>query len=117
MKCRACIADMKHQFGGGYFPLPDVHRPARMWWDREPGWVRDEIRAALRRPSEAAPYWLKRVRPESLTDVSKRLARAALHDPRTGDVWTGPRAAEEWTLYRRAQLGLDVRLNLFEGAA
>lgn len=114
--CHACIADMKHQVGGGYSPMPDVHRPARAWWDRKPGWVRDEIRAALRRPQLAEGWRTKPTRP-TLAAISARLARAELTDPRTGEVWTGPRAAEEWTLYRRAQLGLDVRLDLFREVA
>jgi len=41
-KCAAC----RHDADTFHMVLPDVHRPAVMWWDKEPGYVRDEIRRA-----------------------------------------------------------------------
>lgn len=120
-KCRACANDTKAL--GRRFPLPDVHRPAVMWWDKEPGWVRDEIRRARPRPARlrlAPGPWLvgpvpvadmtpKQITAE-LTRQSKRLAAALVGD------FAGPKAAEEWTNYRREQLGLNDP-NLFEECA
>jgi len=114
-KCRACAND-----AGKGAPLPDVHRPANPWWERDPGWVKDDIRRALVRSTLTPGPWLvgpvpvasmtpKQLAAE-LARQSKRLAAALVGD------FAGPRAAEQWTEYRREQLGLNDP-NLFEECA
>lgn len=87
-----------------------------MWWEKEPGYIRDEVKAALRR----SPAMAKAKRDKwghykpldyslplpSLAASSKRLAKAVIHAE--DETWTGPKAAEEYIAYRRAQLGLDL---------
>lgn len=113
MKCRACSNDA----GPNGRPLPDVHRPAKMWWDREPGYVRDEIAREIAYANRPAityapePYgtpicaMTPRQLVAELTRQSKRLANAVLGEYRD---YTGPRAAEEYVTARRAELGLDL---------
>jgi hypothetical protein len=117
MKCAACAND-------GW--LPDVHRPARQWWDREPGYFAEEVARIRRdnraelvdvltppRPPRAIPQFTPRQIAAELARQSARLARAELGY----SDFTGPRAAEEHTLARRAELGLDVSLDLLEAVA
>jgi hypothetical protein len=99
----------------------------RMWWDREPGYVKNEVKAALRRPSvpkaKREKAWPHRYAAldyslplPSLAASSKRLAKAEIvvysDDPESTDyeTFTGPRAAEQYVAYRRAQLGLDLEV-------
>jgi hypothetical protein len=92
-----------------------------MWWEREPGWVRDEIRRehaiADGLPLSPLPGYgtpVCRMTPKQLTAElgrqSKRLAAALVGD------FAGPNAAENWTNYRREELGLND-LTLFEECA
>lgn len=109
MKCRACRND-----AGEGRVLPDVHRPARSWWDREPGYVRDEIARELayaNRPAityEPIPYGTPvcAMTPKQLVAElgrqSKRLANALVGD------YVGPRAAEQYIDARRLELQLDL---------
>lgn len=80
---------------------------ARQWWERAPGWFREAIREPAP-PTYSPPAYgtpVCRMKPAQLvaelTRQSARLSRALVGD------YAGPRAAEEYVLARRVELGLN----------
>lgn len=93
------------------------------WYDKEPGYVKAEIKAALRRtvvvdkPRGKRPdqWGFKQYPPlnyklpcPTLDASHKRLCKADLTDLDSGERWTGTLAAEQYVAFRRGQLGLDL---------
>jgi hypothetical protein len=155
--CRACQADAERHEYERYYAHEAADVCARVfggvtnWWDKEPGYVRNEIKAALRgapalKPHKRIPrfkgdkagpyapqdYTLPR---PTLAQSSKRLANAQIEvwedvtesrrvwdsdastytdaittEPERVQLFTGPKAAEQFITYRREQLGLDLEV-------
>lgn len=90
------------------------------WYDKEPGYVKAEIKAALRptvvldKPRGKVDQWgvkhyppLNYKLPGPTLDAShKRLCKAEVWCE--NNRWEGALAAEQYVAFRRAQLGLDL---------
>jgi hypothetical protein len=117
MRCAACANDVSHKLPSGGDACARMRTTARQWWEREPGWFRDSIRDPAPLTYAPPPYGtpVSRMNEKQLAAElgrqSKRLGAALVGD------FAGPRAAEEYTLARRAELGLDVTLDLLEAVA
>lgn len=104
-RCRACDLD-KAKARDRVVCERVFGKPPKAYWEREPGYVRDEVRRALRRtptPRERVEFVLPL---PTLLGEARRLAAQEITTA-DGTVYRGPKAAEEWVSARRRQLGLE----------
>lgn len=83
-----------------------MHTTAPQWWEREPGYVAEEIKRALRRTKVDAGLSAKRNRDGSYKAIDYTLPLPSL-SASGKRLASGAREVEEWVRERRYALGLS----------